>query len=1105
MSEDYIPPVMNPEPISNEPNSSPERDEDHHDAMEVDSGLSVAVDIVADEADEAMTQFPANPTLDLGSTSVTPISTPTPILTPTLASSSREPPAFDEDTERPRQRRRFHVTVEDEPDPEIRPSLSDGANVDDETTVLESAPPRMSELSIATPSVEQPGPMLDVVHDSPAAATASAPAEPISPNQGNQSPHLGTIPLPDVPPPPSTNAPPDPVMEAARRLTSAPNATPDQMQADLALLAPYIAAQAMAAAFPGGGPPVGGGGGNTENAPAPAEGQAPPSNERNNAAPPPVPPFPFLPQFLFGGNTERPPDPKRAERLADGLKVVEDGLLKRWRAVCGEQGAVCAVCYSELLEEPGIDKEKDEQESKDKTEGESEVKEPITGDDHEKALRDALKRREEMERLEKEERERKLETAVLAFPCGHVFHRTCLLPWLSRHTTCPTCRFDIDPKSDTLTVPPDDGMPFPMGPGGFNFRDFFTVGPVLRVPRAQAPGGAVPRTRASRGQTEPDNAPRSEAGGPNAPGGRANNDPPSMTEMFEALFGPLLHSVGIPARPPSDPRVGQTEGARPVPTSIPQPNSPSSSNSEQSSAPTSMPALESDDDEPPPLISDPPASSTASASAPQMPADPPPVPPFRRPAAPRPPEASRSGEDRSQPVAMFGRVTPRRPPQPITPSWMRPSRPAPPPVVTTAGPSSSSSAPEPSPSGANVSAPPTPPSGRPPSDDSSRTGFGPLGTIMSNLLPRRISTSSRASIRSNRSTSSSTSASATRGPSQPNQSPSSSGPGLRAMLQRPALILRNLTSSRRTGNRSRTSTSSTTMPSLESESDEDINFSEDGIQSDLDDDMPGLEPIEGRRPRVQTPTPAQANVDENADDSARETGPDARNNEQARPDARAAGQDMMDNIITLRIDLGHADGRDETIIVPLLFNPAGRPGANTQGGDAQAAQRESTPPPARARTPPPPKKWTPPEPVKTFRQVVEEKEREAGWRCDDPACLLGPADDEELAAEPQIKPRYSIMRPIAPGGLVRHHKSQDGIRVYADGEDVRVSGENPVCDHTLHAECLVTCARVNGWAPPDDADPRSRVTLRCPVCRHEGTVERYVWDSGVESETVDSN
>ena len=37
---------------------------------------------------------------------------------------------------------------------------------------------------------------------------------------------------------------------------------------------------------------------------------------------------------------------------------------------------------------------------------------------------------------------------------GHLFHAGCLGPWFRSHTTCLTCRFDIDPKSLTLLMPP---------------------------------------------------------------------------------------------------------------------------------------------------------------------------------------------------------------------------------------------------------------------------------------------------------------------------------------------------------------------------------------------------------------------------------------------------------------------------------------------------------------------------------------------------------------------------------------------------------------------------------------------------------------------------
>ncbi|CAE7066181.1 unnamed protein product [Rhizoctonia solani] len=1024
-----------------------EHDEDHRDAMEVDGVLDVAPD-----------------------------------------RPGREPPAFDENT-RPRQRRRYHVTVEDE-------GRTTNNNEDnDEVAVLETVPPRMSDLSIesTTPPVRDTEPA---------------------------SPHIDTIPLPDVPPPPQPQL--NPVMEAARRLTTAPDASNDQMQADLALLAPYIAAQAMAAAFPGAPRPPGG----------PTQGNAPPQPNQQAQGPngiPPFPPFFFgLPPFMFGGNTEAPADPKRAERLAGGLKVVEDGLLKRWKGVCGNEGAVCAVCYGELLEEPGIEKEKEEikEEAEDKAPEAQDLKQDVTTDEHQRDLLEALKRREEMEKLEERERALKLETAVLAFPCGHVFHRTCLLPWLSRHTTCPTCRFDIDPKSDTLVLPAEDELPpFMGGPNGLNFTDYFTVGPVLRVPRAHIPSFGPRRGRSTGGEpnlqaNQPAGAgepPAGEGNPPNGPPGEGQQTPthgPSVAELFDMLLTSVLAAAG-PLRP------------RPGPEGANQGQERDGANQESAAAvPETVPAREPN----PPEVPLPP-SPAIDTLTPSTPAPDPPVPALDLPvpAQTTQPEASSSTTpspttgtphpeivartlDYDRPMAMFGRPSPRRPPQSITPIWMRPPRPANAPALRTVP---NDPAPSPRAVSSPVAASPTSGPSTPRSASTSRptstsgSGLGQLRAIVSNLIPRRLSSSrsNAPSVRSDASTESvahaatsptraapsPTSRDATSPVSRGVTSPTSRGVtspifsprdgGLRAMLHGPAALLRDLAGPSR---RNRTDD----VPELESDSE---TFSEDDANRSVvseDDDLPALEPIDPRTRGGRRPPPEP------------EPEPEPQTQPEPAPAQQAPRQEqMMDNIITLRIDLGHADGRDETIIVPLLFNPQGRgdgqnrPAGNEQNRPPANEQARPASEPRRPRTPPPPKKWTPPEAIKTFRQVVEEKEREAGWRCDDPACLLGPADDEEPADEPTIKPTYPIMRSIGPEPA--RYKIEDGIRVYADGEDVRVKGENPVCAHRLHPECLVTSARVNGWGPDGHSQ---RVTLRCPMCRLEGTVERQIWDAGVQAE-----
>lgn len=35
------------------------------------------------------------------------------------------------------------------------------------------------------------------------------------------------------------------------------------------------------------------------------------------------------------------------------------------------------------------------------------------------------------------------ERQVMEMPCEHVFHKTCLIPWLKQHNSCPTCRFEL--------------------------------------------------------------------------------------------------------------------------------------------------------------------------------------------------------------------------------------------------------------------------------------------------------------------------------------------------------------------------------------------------------------------------------------------------------------------------------------------------------------------------------------------------------------------------------------------------------------------------------------------------------------------------------------
>jgi len=104
---------------------------------------------------------------------------------------------------------------------------------------------------------------------------------------------------------------------------------------------------------------------------------------------------------------------------------VDSELLERYERVEGEQ-VKCAVCFEALSEKAGEE------------DGEVENSRPVCP-------------------LPSNE--------VLALPCHHAFHAACLHPWLATQTTCPTCRFDIDPSSLSLSPPPiqpgDRYRPYP--------------------------------------------------------------------------------------------------------------------------------------------------------------------------------------------------------------------------------------------------------------------------------------------------------------------------------------------------------------------------------------------------------------------------------------------------------------------------------------------------------------------------------------------------------------------------------------------------------------------------------------------------------------------
>lgn len=117
----------------------------------------------------------------------------------------------------------------------------------------------------------------------------------------------------------------------------------------------------------------------------------------------------------------------------------------------------------------------------------------------------------------------------------------------------------------------------------------------------------------------------------------------------------------------------------------------------------------------------------------------------------------------------------------------------------------------------------------------------------------------------------------------------------------------------------------------------------------------------------------------------------------------------------------------------------------------------------------------------TIRQRVEKMEREAGLRCSDVSCGVGPSDEEPdscLGEDGKVQ----IVRQIA---ILKNGKEEDGEK------------KKKVCEHTFHPPCLVTAERVQ-WKGDEEGhvDGASKVDVSCPVCRVKGAVSMEDWKDG---------
>lgn len=258
----------------------------------------------------------------------------------------------------------------------------------------------------------------------------------------------------------------------------------------------------------------------------------------------------------FTGRSHLTPDPERAQELLRGLKDPGLDLLMRLdRVLCAENGGSpnglegegwkCAICME------GHEDGNSEATGKASSSSTPMERQSTAGTVEDIEMSDV----ERMLSGEPSKAKSFKGTGLKAFPCHHIFHETCIEPWLQSKTTCPTCRFDIDPLSTTLRLPASMQRTNPLRPApvrpatGDARQNQNPYGPRPATPQ----GAAVQRAQqATQGGAAQQAQPAQQAQQAPAPGGGLNVQ--NAGGPF-GMFGPSIRHTA--ARNPASPGSGQ--------------------------------------------------------------------------------------------------------------------------------------------------------------------------------------------------------------------------------------------------------------------------------------------------------------------------------------------------------------------------------------------------------------------------------------------------------------------------------------------------------------------------------------------------------------------